>query len=696
MKHSPAPEYLLQRPSQVFKFVLFGPESTGKSTLCEQLARHYGTVCNPEFMRTYLQEKWDKYRQTCTPDDIIPIAKGQMEAENRLTARAKNGMFFSDTDLLELVVYSEAYYGKADERLLKAALHNRYDLYFLTYIDVPWQPDDLRDKPYEREEMFARFEQALKQYARPYVILKGNENQRLQQAVQYIEIMKKANLRFSEKDIRQLQERGMTVEDILTQLSYLQQGNLYQKIVRPATPGDGIRQLTADEEERYARASEGMSQVTRFVPASGAATRMFKDLFIMQKARDNGATDWNETTEKEGVPRLKNFEDLLQKIAFYEPLKEKILQNHPDFDTMDANTKNWLLLQYILDKKGLDYGRMPKALVLFHRYENDLRTAFAEHLHEALNTGEIPQQLHFTVNPEKEDLFVKEKNSRPEARDLEVSFSYQNPSTDTVMIDTEGNLVRDENGNIAFRPGGHGALLENLNRLKGYVFVKNIDNVQKETYRQPALHYFRVILGLLKTLKEQRDTYLHFLENEKPGKEELHEVETFLTGTFGIPLIEGYEGLPASHRRRYLHYKLNRPMRVASMVKNTGQPGGGPFWVTDENGNLSLQIVEKSQIDLNDPGQKRLFEQSTHFNPVFMALALDDHKGEKYNLFDFRNESTGFVSDKIQYGRPVKIYEHPGLWNGSMYDWLTLFVELPLEIFSPVKEFYALSEPPHV
>jgi len=686
---------LMQQPSRVRKFVMFGPESTGKSTLCRDLAAYYGTECNPEFMRTYLQEKWDRYRETCTPDDILPIARGQIQNENRLTARARNGMFFTDTDLLELVVYSEAYYGRADEELRRAAEQNRYDLYFLTFIDVPWEPDDLRDKPNEREEMFARFEQALQKLNRPYVILKGNRQERLRKAVQYIETMKKSDVQFTENDIRLLREKGLTVEDVLEQLHRLQQGRLYQKIVRPATVGDGIRRLSPEELVEYENISAEIPEAVRFVPASGAATRMFKDLILMQKARSEGITDWQEAVEKHGLDRLKDFPALLRRIAFYEPLMEAVRQDYPDFDTLDPNEKNWIWLEYILGPSGLHYADTPKALVLFHRYADDIRTAFAEHLHEALATESIPQKLHFTVNPLKEKDFVAEKNRRPEAARLEVEFSYQNPATDTVMLDEQGRLMRDEQGRILFRPGGHGSLLENLQRAGEFVFVKNIDNVQKEEYRDDTLRYFRVLLGLLKKLKDERDKWLRFLEEEKPGKEALRPVEKFLEENFGIRLIEGYEGLPASHRREYLAFKLNRPLRVAGMVKNTGQPGGGPFWVEDENGRISLQIVEKSEINLDDPQQRQLFEQSTHFNPVFMALALTDHQGKPYDLFEFRKENTGFVSEKIQYGRKVRIYEHPGLWNGSMYDWLTVFVEVPLSVFSPVKEFYDLSRPPH-
>jgi len=614
---------LTQQPAPVRRFVLFGPESTGKTTLCRQLAEYFGTTCNPEFMRTYLQEKWDRSRQTCTPDDILPIARGQMEGENRAARTARNGLMFTDTDLLELAVYSQVYYGRIDPILEEAARTNTYDLYFLTYIDVPWEPDDLRDKPHEREEMFRHFEQALRRYRRPYVILKGDRQTRLRQAVQYIRLMQNHDIRFTEDDMRRLEARGMSVEEVLRQVQYLAEGRMYQKIVRPAVPGDGIVRLTPDEEATYERSAREAGEIIRFVPASGAATRMFKDLFLMQEIRRQGIRDWDEAVARTGAVRLKEFESLLRRTAFYEPLREAVLRDRPDFDDLPRSERNWIWTEYLLGEQGLHYADTPKALVLFHRYPQDLRTAFAEHLHEALNTSDIPQGLHFTVRPEKEENFRHEWKRRSEASNLRVDFSYQNPATDTVMLDEHGRLVRDDEGRLLFRPGGHGALLENLNRLKGYVFVKNIDNVQKDEYRADTLRYFRILTGMVHALKTERDRLLKFLEEEKPGKEALRPVEKFLEERFGIAPIAGYEGLPASHRREYLTYKLNRPIRVAGMVKNTGQPGGGPFWAEDEHGNLSLQIVEKSQIDPANPEQKKVFDQSTHFNPVFMALALD-------------------------------------------------------------------------
>ena len=691
---------LLQQPSEIIKIVFFGPESTGKSTLCKTLAERFGTVCNPEYMRDYLQKKWDLYRKTCEPGDILPIARGQIENENKYTKRA-SGVLFSDTDLLELVVYSEVYYGKADELLLEAALKNRYDLYFLTYIDVPWEKDDLRDKPFERKEMFEKFKATLEKYNRPYIVLKGDKNKRLHKAAQIIETMLETGIKLTEEDVKTLKIRNITVEEVLRQAAAIKNGKLYRKTVRPATIGDGIIQLDESAGQAALQNFNRMGNThsfVKFVPASGAATRMFKDLFIVLNAYKNGRTDWNEIITSNGLERLENFEQWKTKLAFYEQVIENIYRDYPEYDRMDEGEKNLLFVKYTLTDKGLNYISYPKALIGFHRYPDEVRTAFEEHLKElkSLDTT-VDLNIRFTVAPEKEELFTREERKLKSKYNIPVTYSYQSPSTDTVMLDENNRLVRDDDGRILFRPGGHGSLLENLNALDAdYIFIKNIDNVQKNGYKEQTLRYIKILTGLLHQIKTARDRLLLFLEEKKPSKNELDEVENFITRTLGQKLIEGYYGLPASQRRTYLAFKLNRPVRIAGMVKNTGQPGGGPFWISDEHGNESLQIVEKSEINLSDETQRNIFENSTHFNPVFLAVSIKNHRNEKYDLKKFANANAAFVSEKIQAGKKIKIYEHPGLWNGSMEHWISIFVEVPVEVFSPVKEFYDLTRPPHI
>ncbi len=689
---------LLQKDSGVFKVVLFGPESTGKSTLCRQLAGYFQTVCNPEYMREYLEKKWQSGPQTVDPEDMLPIAKGQIQKENELSRQARR-ILISDTDLLELAVYSEVYFGQADPILLEAALKNKYDLYFLTYIDVPWTPDPMRDKPGERPEMFDRFKQTLEKYRLPYVILKGNAQERLNIAVSIIKTLMENNIRFTKDDLAELQRRNIPLEAIIRQVGAIKNGNLYRNIIRPAIPGDGILQLDEKQKEEAVKAFyEIKNKIVRFVPASGAATRMFKDFHMALQAYREGITQWKRMVDEDRLDKLKDFGSWKQKLAFYDPVVQKIKQDHKSYSEWDEDKKNFEFINYTLTEKGLNYGLFPKALILFHRYDNnEIRTAFEEHLNEAVKSGRAAGHLHFTVHPEKKGLFEAIAGTIQDKYQVQIDYSFQSPSTDTIMLDTNRQIVRDENGKMVFRPGGHGALLHNLQNIDAdYIFIKNIDNVQKDAYKGASVLYFQILTGLLHQIKTRRDTLLGFLQREKPGKKELAEVEQFLTDTLGLKIIAGYENLPASQRRTYLTYKLNRPLRIAGMVKNTGQAGGGPFWVKDDDGNESLQIVEKSEIDLSRPGPKQVFETSTHFNPVFMVASIKDFEGKPYNLPDFRDDEAAFISRKVQYGKEVFIYEHPGLWNGGMAGWITLFVEVPDEVFSPVKEVYDLTFPPHL
>ncbi len=687
---------LLQEKYPVKRFVFFGPESTGKSTLCKQLAEYFQEPCNDEFMRTYLQEKWDKFHKTCEPEDILPIARGQMDNENRLVKKARK-FLFSDTNLLQLAVYSQVYYHYVDEKLMQAALQNHYDLYFLTYIDVPWEKDDLRDKPGEREEMFEIFRNTLEKYSLPYVVLKGNKRQRFQKALEIIKTMDKNQLHFSPEDIKQIQEKGLTLEQVLEQIQRLNRRKSFRKLVRPATLGDGIIRLNEEEKNKYKTKYEQSKRApVRFVPASGAATRMFKDLFVVLNEMQKGNTDWEAILKKHDLKRLKDFASIRKKLAFNEPVEQKIQADYPAFETMDENKKNLLFVEYLLSEKGLNFARFPKALIPFHKYGNASRTAFEEHIVDAQVTAFEKPLLHFTVAPDKKKMFDEKLQKITSKNDLEINFSFQDPATDTLMLDHNGKVVRTQNGRLAFRPGGHGSLLKNLQELESdRVFVKNIDNVQKDEYKAPGLEYFKILSGMLIDLTERRNQLLAFLTEQKPGKKDLKPVENFLLQDLGLNLIAGYDGLPASHQREYLFYKLNRPVRVAGMVRNSGQPGGGPFWI-EENGEIRLQIVEKSEIDINNPEQNQILQKATHFNPVFMALNLTDYQGKKFHLQEFSNPGSGFVSLKKQEGKDVWIYEHPGLWNGSMEHWITIFVEVPQEVFSPVKEFYDLTVRPHV
>ena len=691
-----------QVPSNVIKFVFFGPESTGKTTLARDLAKIHGTAWVPEYAREYLQKKWDESGEICAPEDLYPIARGQMALENRRTKEAEDFLFL-DTDLLETAVYSQAYYGFIEDWLMEAALKNRYDLYFLTYIDVPWEKDDLRDKPNEREEMFRLFEDMLKKTGRPYILLKGSHEERLEKVNRIIRFMKD-NKAFSGEDIAVFEKRGISLDDIALQLKTLKQGTPWQKLTGPALPGNGIE--ITDESERlrlskYFEEKREKFRIGKFVPASGAATRMFRDCFRMAQAfKENPDKSFEEIIRLTGLSKCAHWEEKFPLLAFYDKWIETTKKLYPAFETAGDDEQKRMMIDALLDPDGMNYGEMPKALVLFHRYEKDIRTAFAEHLVEAralANKEGKALPVHFTVNPEKEFLFESESKKRQEIFPVEISYSYQDPSTDTIMIDENNNPVRDEEGKLIFRPGGHGSLIRNLLKPgREMLFIKNIDNVQRDEYKSDTYLYYKVLGGKLLEIVETVHGHLWALENLKPTGQELQKITEYVTGTLHLPLIEGFDSLPASHKRRYLFYKLNRPVRVAGMVPNTGEPGGGPFWVEDENGRKSLQIVEKSQIDTKDENQAEILGQATHFNPVFMAVYLKDFKGAFFDLSQFVKPGTGFVTEKTYKGKPVKVYEHPGLWNGAMYDWISIFMEVPLSVFSPVKEFYDLTKRPHV
>ncbi len=684
------------------KFVLFGPESTGKSTLARALAEKYQTSLAPEYAREYLQKKWDEQQKTCEPEDLKPIVEGQTAAEEKAVQQAGKVVFF-DTNPLQTEVYSLAYYGYAEDWLKEINEKRQYDFYFLTDIDIPWEKDDLRDKPHERKEMFALFKQVLDKRNLPYAILSGSHEERLKAASRIIDFLLH-HPGFKPSDIVTFNQRNISLEQAARQLEYLKKGNLWQPVDRPATPGDGIEILSETQKKHYLELFENIetnSGIVKFVPASGAATRMFKDCYAASGSlQKNPAKDWQTIIEENQLTKCRENQDRLSKLSFYPQWTEAARKQCPDFDQLSPGEQMKCLVITIIENENFGLAQYPKALIPFHAYPEGNRTAFEEHLVESMELNQNQNtrpHVHFTVNPEKEKLFEQKIHTSPLAQPVQISFSYQMPHTDTFMLDQNGQPVRDTEGQLIFRPGGHGALIENLQNTKAeIVLIKNIDNVQKDEYKHDTYEYWKIITGMLLETVKTVHAHLWELENLKPTGEKLKQIIDYARETLHLPFIEGFNELPASHKREYLIFKLNRPVRIAGMVLNTGAPGGGPFWSYDSEGNLSLQIVEKSQINLNDPYQREALEKSTHFNPVFMAVYLKDYKGKNFDLKEFIRPGTGFVSTKTHQGKPVLIYEHPGLWNGAMYHWISRFVEVPSTVFSPVKEFYDLTRPPHV
>ncbi len=493
----------------------------------------------------------------------------------------------------------------------------------------------------------------------------------------------------TQEDKELLAKKGISEEQIAEQLACFEKGFPYLKLDGAASIGNGIIAPDAKEQEAYLAAWDAYTngnnkQIVKFVPASGAASRMFKNMFEFLGA------DYNEPTtdfEKKFFARIADF-------AFYADLNEACLKNQgKEIPALVAEGNYKAVVANLLEAAGLNYGALPKGLLKFHSYDNAARTPLEEHLVEgalyaAGTTGKV--NVHFTVSTEHRELFEKliaEKAEEYAAKynvKYDISLSEQKPSTDTIAADMENKPFRD-NGKILFRPGGHGALIENLNDLDAdVVFIKNIDNVVPDRLKGDTVTYKKLIAGVLVTLQKQAFEYLNLLDSGKYTQEQIEEIIRFVQQSL-FCRKDDIKDMEDGDLVLYLKKKLNRPMRICGMVKNVGEPGGGPFLAYNQDGTVSLQILESSQIDMNDPAKKAMFENGTHFNPVDLVCAVRDYKGNKFNLVEFVDKATGFISYKSKSGKELKALELPGLWNGAMSDWSTVFVEVPLSTFNPVK-----------
>ena len=501
---------------------------------------------------------------------------------------------------------------------------------------------------------------------------------------------------FTEKDLKQLSERNIAENQVVQQVAQLKRGTKYVELMRPATLGNGI--LRMDEEQvgmmnAVFEADKEFYQFTKFVPASGAASRMFKDLFAFAESGEE-------------TPFTDIFFAHIQSFAFYGDLNEATKKLYgSDLVAMLQQGRKVEIVKALLEPEGLAYGKLPKALLKFHHYADFDRLALEEHLFEAAqyatdNNGTA--KLHFTVSPEHETMFKETVNALKDSYEkkycvhYDITFSCQKPSTDTVAIDGDGNLFREADGSLLFRPGGHGALIENLNDLgEEIVFVKNIDNIVPENKAEATIIYKKVLAGLLLHLQQRAFEYLELLDEGFVTEEELQEITDFAKAELMIEIPDFVNDYNDIEKIDYLYNKLNRPMRVCGMVKNEGEPGGGPFWVKNDDDEVSLQIIESSQIDHENATQEAIFKASTHFNPVDLVCGCWNYKGEAFNLKDFVDANTGFISNKSKDGRELKALELPGLWNGAMADWITVFVEVPITTFNPVKTVNDLLKPMH-
>lgn len=685
---------------------MFGPESTGKTTLSRALAAHFDTVWAPEFARDYLQQKLDETGEICQPEDLMPIAIGQVKAENDALLTAHKYLF-CDTNLLVTKVFSEIYYNFCDPVLDKAARKHKYDLFFLTDIDVPWTKDDLRDSAENREMIFNTFKSALVENDKPFIVLSGDEQTRFEKARIILKNLTKAKtLGFSSHDFVQIYNKGIALDVIERQLQIFEHGTAKASLVRPATKADGIISLQKEQFKEYAAyfdLKKDTLKLKKFVPASGAASRMFKFLSEFLNEFDLENETINAYINRKGAANLTVFLTGLEKFPFYDAVDSKLRALFADFDSWERDRKNYEFIRVLLDPDHFDFCGKPKGILPFHKYAMHIATPIEEHLNESAfyASANGVSHLHFTISEIHQLQFekiierVKHKIEIRSAADIHVKFSFQNSITDTIAVDLENRPFRSDSGRLVFRPAGHGALIDNLNKLDAdIVFIKNIDNVIQNHIEDIAL-YKKALGGVLIEFQEQIFQFLNQIENDAIGEEDISEIIYFIEQRLNLGIIDDFNKFTLENKINYIKEILNRPIRICGMVKNEGEPGGGPFWVRDLKGNVSLQIVETSQIDLNNPTQAQILASATHFNPVDLVCATKDFQGNKFDLNQFVDHNSGFIVEKNKNGRDLKAYELPGLWNGAMAKWITLFVEVPLSTFNPVKTVNDLLKSAH-
>ncbi|MDX1909203.1 MAG: DUF4301 family protein [Bacteroidia bacterium] len=499
---------------------------------------------------------------------------------------------------------------------------------------------------------------------------------------------------FSAQDLQQIQSRGSQLATVEEQIQYFVQGFPFLQVLKAATVGDGIIRLSDEETDTYAQAyteAMGDKKVVKFVPASGAASRMFQALYACMNA---DAETQARMTAETGFQSVGHFMNSIRNFAFYPELAAAF----PEGDTPEAAISRQdytLLLRLLLTDAGLGYGQLPKGLLTFHAYEDGTtRTPAEEHIVEGANYCAAPGgtvYLHLTVSPEHQEKFealVSRVQTHYEAQlgiRLDISFSEQKPATDTIAVDGDNQPFRQDDGSLLFRPAGHGALIENLNDISAdVIFVKNIDNVVPDRIKGETFRSKKALAGILLETQRQIFAWLEQLEGDTSAAL-LSEAETFIRETLCTQPPAGYETWGIEDRKAYVMRKLDRPLRVCGMVKNEGEPGGGPFWALNPDGTASLQIAESAQLDKNHPEQAAIAKNATHFNPVDLVCATRDRHGNAYHLPAYRDPQTGFIASKSKDGRELKAQELPGLWNGAMSDWNTLFVEVPIITFNPVK-----------
>ncbi len=488
---------------------------------------------------------------------------------------------------------------------------------------------------------------------------------------------------FSAKELSQINNKGLNIDKINTQLLRFKEGFPFSNLEAPATIKNGIKKLSENELKSNISSYNKLKnekKIVKFVPASGAASRMFKFLFEFYNELDNNKFENIINKNKDA----KTFFDNIQQFPFYKQLSS--------LSTLECNDDKYPqeIINNLLEKEGLNYAKLPKAFIKFHNYKSDSRFAIEEHLAEAAEyacSNNNEANIHFTVSEDHKELFKKnlkelisQYNNKYEIT-YNIDLSIQKPSTDTIAVDLDNNPYKNNEGNLVFRPAGHGALIENLNEIDAdLIFIKNIDNVVTDSKRQITTDYKKALGGIGLKLHNNISLAINSIITNKNFK----GAENIITIDLEQKLPIKYPSYTNNEKHNYLIEKLNRPIRICGMVKNEGEPGGGPFWV-NKSGEKSLQIVEGSEIDINIESQKNIVNNASHFNPVDLICITKDFKGNKIDLKEFIDYNAGFISEKSINGDKVKAMELPGLWNGAMSMWNTIFVEVPIETFNPVK-----------
>lgn len=507
---------------------------------------------------------------------------------------------------------------------------------------------------------------------------------------------------FTERDIKQLEGKGIAREQVAGQIEIFETGIPFVRLERAAVIGDGITKCTLAVEKQLIANFEKMRprlELLKFVPASGAASRMFKALFNFLDTFDPASETLAQYLDRTSDSDMKTFLDGMKDFPFYDDIQKRIKGKRRQKE-MEA----YLFVEELLREDKLNYGNYPKGLLPFHSKDSHVATPFEEHLYEAAAYASVAKKarLHFTISEQHSELFdseyqrVKELVGSPTKTTFSVTYSYQKSSTDTIAVTPENEPFRESDGSLLFRPGGHGALIENLDEQDAdLIFIKNIDNVVVPSMAGKIADSKKMLAGLLLQIQGKAHQYATLLEGDGITGDQLQEIKTFLENELNVRFSDSFTSFSVGQQLEILKDKINRPIRVCGMVKNEGEPGGGPFWVRDRNGHISLQIIESAQVDMTNNNQVAIFKDSTHFNPVDIVCGVKNHKGEKYHLQNFVDTRQGFITEKTKEGQPLKALELPGLWNGAMAFWNTVFVEVPLHTFNPVKTVNDLLKPAH-